>query len=198
MERKIKKEGQLYIITDNVEVAEKALSSGADIIQLRDKKSSDRILFEKACIFKELSEKFNAIFIVNDRVDIALASNSDGVHLGQDDLPVDIVRKILGENKIIGLSTHSEKEIINAKGIDYIAVGPIFKSLTKPELSPKGIKLIEKAKKLAKVTFFAIGGINLDNISYVIKAGARNVVISSGILNNIEEKVKKIKEILST
>ena len=153
---------------------------GADCIQLREKNMPDGELLRLAKLCREASG--DAIFIVNDRPDIALLSGADGVHLGQDDMPVPEARKIVGEDMIIGLSTHSAAEIEAARGVraDYLGVGCIFPTATK-KIAVAGIEYVREASSLATLPFLAIGGINKDNISSVIAAGARGVAVVSAV-----------------
>ncbi|MCX5748792.1 MAG: thiamine phosphate synthase, partial [Candidatus Saganbacteria bacterium] len=118
-------------------------------------------------------------FIVNDYIDVCLAIDADGVHLGQDDVPVPVARKLLGSGKIIGLSSHSfDQAITGAKsGADYISLGPVFSTPSKPDTKPLGIEVLKKVLKSVKVPVVAIGGINEDNIKVVIAAGAKRVAV---------------------
>ena len=122
--------------------------------------------------------------MVNDRVDIAMASGADGVHLGQEDLPISAARKVLGDHKIIGASTHSVEQAQEAEreGADYVAIGPVFFTATKPGLgSAKGIEIIGKVKEKVHIPVIAIGGINSDNVEKTLKAGADGVAVISAV-----------------
>ncbi len=186
----------LYFITDNkltkravFEDVKSAIKAGVKIIQYREKEKSTREMIEEAAKIKELC-KNKAIFLINDRVDIALAVKSDGVHLGQDDIPYEIARSLLGK-KIIGLTVHNVEEAIQAKklGADYISLSPIFETKTKLDAGPAiGIKLIEDIKKSANIPLVAIGGINLENIDDVIKAGTIPIATISAILTKEDVK----------
>ncbi|UCD84071.1 MAG: thiamine phosphate synthase [Deltaproteobacteria bacterium] len=190
----------LYAIIDNTltshlshpELAEKILRGGAKIIQLRAKPSlsskkpavSDRELFETAKIIRELTRQTRASLIINDRADIASAVEADGLHLGQDDLPLANARKILGKNKVIGISTHNieEAERAGKEGADYIGFGPIFSSETKGKyIPPQGIKSLKQVTAAIDLPIIAIGGINEKNIEEVIQAGADGAAIISAI-----------------
>ena len=142
-------------------------------------------LYKEALSVRKFTLKHRAAFIINDYVDIALAVNADGVHLGQEDMPIREARKLLGENKIIGISTHSLKQAVDAQraGADYIGFGPIFKTRTKDAGSPKGIGSLIEIKKHIKIPVVAIGGITIDNVSEVFKSGADAVAVASGILS---------------
>ena len=182
------------------EQVELACLGGADMIQLRDKQLSDSDLFNISIKLQQICNKYNVYFTVNNRIDIADISNSDGVHIGQNDLPFEYARKILGNEKIIGLSASNYEEAINADklDIDYIGYGAIFSTQTKPESKASGLELLSKVKQNCKKPIIAIGGINEKNIYDVIKAGADGVAIVSAICGakNIKEQAKKIKEII--
>jgi thiamine-phosphate pyrophosphorylase len=193
----------LYVITDNkkvenVEFAKKVIAGGGKIIQLREKDKAKAVEIGRK--LKILTEKNGVILIINDWPDVAKTINADGVHLGQKDMPIHKARKLLGRNKIIGVSTHNVKEALEAeqKGADYIGIGPIYKT-KKKNCNPVGLKIIEEVKKKIHIPFVAIGGINDDNIDEVLAAGAKNIAMISAISkeNNIKEKVefltKKIK-----
>lgn len=182
----------LYLITDqyivkglsHIKIAEKALLGGARFIQYREKQLSKKESYKIALQLKEITKKFDATLIINDDIDIAMAVDADGVHLGQEDFPVQIARKILGESKIIGLSTHSLIEAQEAQGscADYIAIGPIFRSTTKDVREPLGADIIKEIKKIGRLPVIAIGGINEENIADVIKAGADGTAVISAII----------------
>lgn len=199
----------LYLITDqyivkglsHIQIAEAALSGGVRFIQYREKLLSKRESFNIALELRNLTNKFNAALIINDDVDIAMTVNADGVHLGQDDLPVQTARRVIGENKIIGLSTHSLKDAAAAQdsGADYIAIGPIFKSTTKDVRSPLGADIIRAVKKISKLPVIAIGGINEENVGDVMQAGADGAAIISAIISkpditaSVREFIRKIE-----
>ncbi|HOK39915.1 MAG TPA: thiamine phosphate synthase [bacterium] len=201
---------ELYVLTgtkftpgiDHFQIITKVLEAGCKIIQMREKEMCDRDLFYFAKRLKELTELYGAYLIINDRIDIALAVNSDGVHLGQNDIPVLEARKILGPNKIIGLSTHSIFQALRAveNGVDYIGVGPIFETHTKSDVcSPVGTELIKKVieyKEKINIPFYAIGGIKLENVKEVLAAGARNIAVVTGIITakDVYETTKKFIE----
>ena len=141
------------------------------------------------------------MFIINDRVDIALATDADGVHLGDDDMPYHVARKLLGKNKIVGLTIHDLNEAKNAEvmGADYIGVSPIFKTTTKIDAgTPKGLNLIKEIKNNISIPFVAMGGINEYNIKSVLNAGAKSVAIISAIISkeNVKEECKKFIDII--
>ncbi|WP_062198600.1 thiamine phosphate synthase [Massilibacterium senegalense] len=203
------KEFKLYAITGEqfhpnrplVEVMEEAIRGGADFIQLRDKNSSKKEVYEKALQLRALTEKYEVPFVINDYVDVALAVDADGVHLGQEDLPLQVARKILGPNKIIGISTHRIEEAREAQqnGADYIGVGPIFPTKSKVDVvDPVTTKYIEEVVKEITIPFVAIGGIKLHNVDQVLRAGATRIcaiseiVESKNVTKTCEQFIQKI------
>jgi len=183
----------LYVITDSTLMGEnfekkiqEVIYNGATAIQLREKNSSTLHFLKKALMLKKIIGR-KTLFIVNDRVDIAMACQADGVHLGQEDLPVPVARQIMGENKIIGVSTHSVKEAQQAEkeGANYVAIGPIFPTQTKPDsASPKGVSIISEVKIRVNIPVVAIGGINKENAGEVLKAGADGIAVISAIFKS--------------
>ncbi len=165
-----------------VQIAEDCLSSGIKIIQLRDKTEDIAGFYKNALLIRRLV-KDKALFIINDRVDIARLIKADGVHLGQSDLPLEAARKIMGPAGIIGKSCHSLKQAIQAEkeGPDYISIGPIFRTPTKPGYRPCGLKALKKTCQQIKIPVVAIGGINTDNIKLVRNQGARLIAVVRAI-----------------
>jgi thiamine-phosphate diphosphorylase len=146
-----------------------------------------------------IAKKFDATLIVNDHPDIALAADADGVHLGQDDLPVKEARKIMGKNRIIGISTHTVEQARDADrdGADYIGFGPVFHTTTKDAGRPKGIEMLREIKRQVRIPVVAIGGITTENIRPVLEAGADAVAVASAMLRgDIEENTKRFLEII--
>jgi thiamine-phosphate pyrophosphorylase len=198
----------LYFITDSrltrktvLEDAKAALKAGVKIIQYREKNKSTSDMIKEADKIKKLCLKNNTLLIINDRVDIALAVDADGVHLGDDDMPYHTTRKILGNKKIIGLTVHNLREAAEAQkaGADYIGASPIFETRTKPDAgAPSGIKFIQKVKKTIKIPFVAIGGINESNVADVLKSGAKSVAIISAIISSpdVEKECRKFRDII--
>ena len=190
----ILKENDLYVITDQkenlLETIEAILTAGVKIIQHRFKKGTDKDHLEEAIEIKNLCKKYNSLFIINDRVDIALASNADGIHLGQDDLDLKTARKLLGHSKIIGVSANNEIDISNAlkEGCDYIGIGPVFKTATKDNKKPIGIERIKTLTKDLNIPWFAIGGIKTHNISYLKSNGFKKVALVSQLMNSEDPK----------
>ncbi len=155
------------------------------MVQLRDKEAGRDDFVRTGRAIKKLMDKKNAVFMVNDRVDEALELDADGVHLGQEDMTVSEAGKIL-KNKIIGLSAHSEEQLRAALStdIDYVSVGPIFPTVTKPGYEPVGIELIKTAGLYADIPFVAIGGINKNNLREVTKAGAKRIAVVRALIDD--------------
>ncbi|AVQ32118.1 thiamine phosphate synthase [Fusobacterium varium] len=177
----------------NYECVEEMIKGGIKIVQYRDKFKSTREKVEEAKAIKKLCHKNNVLFIVNDDVAVAMLVDADGVHVGQDDMKPDDVRKLIGINKIIGLSTHSEEQgmaAYNNENVDYIGVGPIFPTTTK-DTAPVGLEYLEFAVKNLHLPFIAIGGIKEYNIDEIIKRGAQRICLVSDIVG-AENICKKI------
>jgi thiamine-phosphate pyrophosphorylase len=162
-----------------------ALGGGVDIVQLREKSLPRRETELSASTFRRLCDTYSALFIVNDDPDLARASNADGVHVGQDDMPAEEARAMLGPDAIVGLSTHSEEQIAAAgrQPVDYISVGPIWETPTKEGRPGVGLELVSHAASNAPHPFFAIGGIDLSNAGEVVRAGARRL----GVVREIRD-----------
>ncbi len=154
-----------------------ALRGGVDIVQLRMKRAPDAEILRAARRFRDLSHEHGALFILNDRPDLVLKAGADGVHLGQDDEPVQAARDVVGDERLIGLSTHSEHQIDSAHGMDYIGVGPVHATPTKPGRAPVGVGLIRYAGIRFSLPFFAIGGIDEQNVGAVRSAGATRIAV---------------------
>jgi thiamine-phosphate pyrophosphorylase len=191
---KILKENSLYVITEQkenlLEIIEKILIAGVKIIQHRFKSGTDKDNLQEAIQIKNLCKSYNSLFIINDRVDIALASNADGVHLGQDDLDLKTARELLGYSKIIGVSANNEIDISNAlrDGCNYIGIGPVFETTTKKDKKPLGIDKIKTLTKDLNIPWFAIGGVKTNNISYLKDNGFKKVALVSQIMNSKDPK----------
>ena len=202
---------KIYPITDarlsgisHIEQVKALFAGGARFIQVRDKHMNSRELFDAMEECQETSRKHDAILIVNDRVDIVLALNADGVHLGQDDLPPTEARKLLGADAIIGFSTHSLEQAVEAikLRVDYIAAGPIFPTRSKPNHDPViGLKGLEKIRKaISNFPLVAIGGIGLENCRDVLSAGADSVAMISALVSEpsqISARIQKAIDIAS-
>jgi len=198
----------LYFITDPkltkkdiFEDANSAIRAGVKIIQYREKEKDTKYMIEEAAKIKEICKENNTLFLINDRVDIALAVDADGVHLGKEDMPYNIARNLLGEQRIIGLTVHNLEEAIEAEniGADYLGVSPIFETKTKPDAGkPSGLQLLIDLKENIKIPYVAIGGINEYNIKSVLDTGTRAVAIISAIMtkDNVEEECKKFRKLI--
>lgn len=197
---------ELYVVTDeglsrglsHARIAELAVMGGADVIQLRDKTRSGRELFETALEIRIVTAKAGALFIVNDRLDIALASGADGVHFGQDDLPLAVARSISPPPFIIGVSVTSVKEAILAEreGADYVAVSPVFSTGSKPDAGPGlGLGMVRDIRCAVSIPVIGIGGIHAGNAGEVFAAGAAGVAVISAVVSqeDITEAVLAFK-----
>jgi thiamine-phosphate pyrophosphorylase len=177
-------DARLYLVLDgrNPEpVLAAALASGVDLVQLRDKELGDDELVETARIFRRAADEHGALFVLNDRPDLVAACCADGVHVGQEDTPVAEARRIVGPGKLIGLSTHSPEQIAAAEGVDYISVGPVWETPTKPGRPAVGLELVAEAARTARFPFFAIGGIDESNVNEVVAAGATRIAVVRAI-----------------
>lgn len=162
-----------------------ALEGGVEIIQLREKNMPANKILNLGKKVKQLCLQYDATFILNDRVDIALLLEADGVHLGQDDLDVASAREILGENTIVGISTHVPEQALKAveDGADYIGVGPVFATPTKQGRTPVGLDYVKWVSENIQIPAFAIGGIDLENVDEVLKAGLNRISVVRAIIN---------------
>jgi len=184
----------------NLEVLDGVLAGGAKIIQLREKDWDKKDLYELALEFRKRTLRYNALLIINDHVDVALASEADGVHLGQEDLPIEAARKI-APDLILGASSHTLHEALQAEkdGADYVNIGPIFPTKTKDKLSRfLGTDAIRKIGPMLTVPFTTMGGITQDNIHLVLQAGARRVAMITGITQapDIAKRVRELRKII--
>ncbi len=194
----------LYVIIDGrkgiLEKLKGIIRAGAEIVQLRDKHLSARELVELGKKARGII-KDSALFFINDRFDIALAAGAQGVHLGLDDIPPEIARKIVKRKLLIGFSTHSAKEVKTSisRPVDYISFGPVFKTKTKLDaLSPRGIESLKKAVSYSRHPVVAVGGIGKESIEDILKTGVSGVAISSAILDSKDayKATLEIKKIL--
>ena len=160
-----------------------AIAGGVDVVQLREKHVPDEQLIALAHAARALCERLGALLIINDRPAVALEAGADGVHVGQDDMPLADVRELVGTDLLIGLSTHSPAQIdaTDASLADYIGVGPIHETPTKPGRAAVGLELIRYAAAHARLPFFAIGGLQQDNIGEALDAGASRVCVLRAI-----------------
>ncbi len=183
----------LYIILDPsvcparplVEVLKTAAEAGAVLFQYRNKTASMKDAYVEALALRQAAAKAGVIFIVNDRCDLALAVDADGVHLGQGDLPLDLARKMMGPDKLIGISTHNSDQVREATAgkPDYLGFGPIFKPSSKQDHDPVvGLEGLRAMRSLTSLPVFAIGGIQIDQVGEIVHAGADGVAVISAIL----------------
>jgi thiamine-phosphate pyrophosphorylase len=207
---------RLYLICDSApaarplpEVLSAAIAGGVDIVQLREKRLDGDELVAAAREARELCARHGALFIVNDRPDVAVAVGADGVHVGQDDMPVARVRELVGPEMLVGLSTHTPAQIDAAGGsemaaagperastavgnnswpVDYIGVGPVYATPTKPGRPAVGLDLVRYAAVYATVPFFAIGGIYRGNVAAVLAAGAQRVAVVRAIVDSADPR----------
>ncbi|MCP1224609.1 thiamine phosphate synthase [Sebaldella sp. S0638] len=200
----------LYLVADSsfitLENAEKSISEaiegGVTVIQLRAKDISTAEFYNMALKIKMFTDSYNIPLIINDRVDVAMAADTAGVHVGQDDMPAREVRKLIGENKILGVSVSNVKEALEAErnSADYLGAGAMFLTRTKSDAKYVGINELEKIKLKTKIPVVAIGGININNAEEIFKAGADGIAVVSAILGEKDMKeaalkLKKLKKI---
>lgn len=182
-----------YLITDETFSAagilsdvERAVAAETRIVQYRNKMAGTRLLHDEALRIKNICAGKGCLFIINDRVDIALAVEADGVHIGQEDMPYAAARRLLGPNKIIGVTVHGVDEAREAEGLgaDYLGVSPIFSTATKPDAGAAcGIEILSAIRRACRLPLAAIGGIDLSNVDAVIGAGADMVCAISAVIS---------------
>lgn len=200
---------KLYVITDenllkDIDIAkavEDTIKGGATVIQYRAKNKTGKEMFYEALKIKEVCDKYSIPFIINDRLDIALAVKSDGIHLGQDDLPIEEAYKLTKGNYYLGLSTKNLKQVLDANEkeyVDYIGFGSIFPTKTKEDAKLNGLEKLKEVLKISKKPVVAIGGINHSNVEKVLKIGCKNIAVVSAIFKdkNIYENTLKLREII--
>jgi thiamine-phosphate pyrophosphorylase len=200
----------LYVITDeeiagglsHAEIAQRAIAGGADVIQLRDKVHGCPELIRIARTLREITKKSGTLFIINDRLDVALACGADGVHLGQDDIRVDVARQLAPSGFIIGISVRTVDEAVRAErdGADYVALSPVFSTRSKYNAGPgQGLDVLQEIRRTVSVPVLAIGGINRDNVCEVITAGADGVAVISGVVGSpdITAAARELKNLIS-
>ncbi len=179
---------RLYLVTSPSDsllaTVEAALKGGLTLVQYRDKTNDDTWRHEIASKLRQLCHNYGALFIINDRVDLALAVDADGVHLGQQDLPIAVARHLLGSQRLIGRSTTNPQEMQGAiaQGADYIGVGPVYETPTKAGKAAAGLDYVSYAAKNCPIPWFAIGGIDANNINEVIDAGALRVAVVRSLI----------------
>jgi thiamine-phosphate pyrophosphorylase len=199
---------RVYAITDremtgltHAEQVRRLAAGGVQLIQLRDKGAAPREFYRAAQEAMQVARKLGVSVIINDRVDIALAVEADGVHVGQDDLPPESARALLGEGKIVGFSTHSIEQAIAADRlpVDYLAIGPVFATPTKIDHEPViGVELVRRVREAVEKPLVAIGGIALETAPAVMEAGADAVAVISGILKakDITQRAREFCQLL--
>lgn len=188
----MKEIGKLHVLTDivlqsrfsHIDLARMAIRGGADTIQFRQKSGATRKMIQTARQLKRLSADAGLTFIVNDRLDVAIAAEADGIHLGQNDFPIPLARKLLGKDRLIGGSaaTLEEAKICFKEGADYIGFGPVYPTTSKADAGPvSGISLLKKAVESIPIPIIAIGGINAKNIPQVMRTGAHGIAVISAV-----------------
>lgn len=200
---------ELYVITDEKlphglrydEIARRAVNGGADVIQLRDKELSDKEFYDVAIEIRSITIGSGTMFIVNDRMDVALACKADGVHLGQGDMPLPAARKLVPSDFIIGISVSNIGEAVLAEsfGADYVALGPIFPTSSKNDAGPGvGLDSLREMRAAVSIPLVAIGGIGASNINEVIMAGADGVAVISAVVGqpDIAMAVRSLKTLI--
>ncbi len=197
----------LYVVTDSglargrplVEIVAAAIRGGADAVQLREKEAPARAQLALGRRLRDLTREAGVLFIVNDRADLAVALDADGVHVGQDDLPPDVARRIVGPERIIGVSAGTLDEALAARdaGADYLGVGPIYATATKPDAgAATGPELIAAIRRRVDLPIVGIGGIGRDNAAVVLAAGADGVAVVSAVVaaDDPEAAARELKE----
>ena len=181
-------QSHLYLVTFPSEtlfaVVEAALQGGLTLVQYRDKTADDGVQFTQTQQLSHLCHQYGALFIVNDRVDLALAVDADGVHLGQLDMPIAVARQLLGPHRLIGRSTTNPEELQRAiqEGADYIGVGPVYETPTKVDKAATGLDYVRYAVQHSPLPWFAIGGVDVNNLNDVISAGAHRVAVVRSLM----------------
>ncbi len=195
----MKKDFSLYLVTDEIacqgrnflEVIEEAIQGGVTMVQLREKELSNRDFINRAVALKKLLRKYLVPLIINDRVDIALAVDADGVHIGQSDMPFAMLKKLLPPNKIIGISVENQADVIEAEqfAVDYIALSPLFNTATKQDLKePWGIDGLRWVREHSRHPLVVIGGITLQNAHLALENGAQGIAVISAICSAASPK----------
>nr|WP_207717243.1 thiamine phosphate synthase [Clostridium acetobutylicum] len=193
-DRKVLKERDLY------KSIEEAIKGGVTLVQLREKEMSTLDFYESALKLKKITETYKIPLIINDRIDIALAINADGVHIGQSDMPLIKARELLGKDKIIGVSAHSIEEALEAErnGATYLGVGAIYNTSTKGDAQAVSLEELKNIKNSVKIPVVGIGGINEENANKVIETGVDGISVISGILSaqKIKDKARVMFDIV--
>jgi len=195
----------LYLVTDETclqqrnlyAAVEEALQAGVTLVQYREKNGKGREMLQKACILRNLCHQYKVPLIVNDRLDIALLSKADGVHLGQDDLPVEEVRRLTGPDFIIGATAHNvaEARAAEAAGADYLGCGAVFATRTKTDTVSLGLEGLRAIRNAVRIPIVGIAGITAENYNQVLQTGADGAAVVSGILGK-EKIAEAVREFL--
>jgi thiamine-phosphate pyrophosphorylase len=199
----------LYCITaedyslgrSNIEVVKQWIEAGIKVIQYREKDKDMKLKYQECTIIRALTKEAGVTFIVNDDIDLAMMVKADGVHIGQDDFPLEAVRQLVGDQMIIGISTHSPQQAQAAvvSGADYIGVGPIFKTSTKKNVcQPVGLEYLKYVVQNIPIPFVAIGGIKESNVTEVVTCGAKCIAMVTEITaaQDIGEKISSLRRII--
>lgn len=187
----------------NLAVVDALLQAGVRFLQYREKTKTPRAMYEQCLEIRKMTRQAGATFIVNDHIDLALAVDADGVHIGQDDLPPEAARRLIGPDRVLGLSTHAPAQFLRAKEsgiVDYVGVGPVFATQTKADVcAAVGLDYVRFAAADGALPFVAIGGIKPDNLAQVAAAGARTVAVVSALVGapDIGAKTAQLREILT-
>ncbi|MFH1858033.1 MAG: thiamine phosphate synthase [Candidatus Omnitrophota bacterium] len=202
--------GSLYVITDpkaqrgrsHLEVLTEAIRGGASMVQLRDKEADDGALIEAGKALRKICDQYHALFIVNDRMEVARTVGADGLHIGQDDISIAEARRRIGPEKLLGVSTHSLDQARRAaqEGADYIGLGPIFQTPTKPDYPPVGLELIRQVRKHLSIPLVAIGGIDALNIQTVMASGSDAVAVVRSVVaqDDIQTAAKTLCSLITS
>lgn len=207
LKKKLLRNSRLYLILDKdvcgpdkrlKMILRKALKGGVDIVQLRDKLSPTKDIIRRANELLPICKKHGVPLIINDSLDVVMATNADGLHLGQNDLPVRFARKILGPKKIIGLSCHNIEDVKRAQRekADYLGFGPVYKTETKPHERPQGLRALKKALIFSKKIIFSIGGITMDKTQEMKGYHPMRIAVCREICEalDVQKKTKELKE----
>ncbi len=199
----------LYLITDaelgrgrsHRQIVAAAIYGGVTVVQYREKNASTRRMVEEALELRQLCCSYNVPFIVNDRLDVALAVDADGVHVGQDDMPAALARKLIGPGKILGVSVENvtQARAALADGADYVGASPIFATPTKPDApAPMGVEGLQELARVCTVPIVAIGGLNASNAAGILRAGAAGLAVVSAIVSadDVERAARELKQII--
>jgi thiamine-phosphate pyrophosphorylase len=199
----------LYLVTDRTlslgrsieEIVEASVQGGVTMVQLREKDCTTREFYQLAVRLKDILRPYDVPLIINDRLDIALACDAEGLHIGQSDMPYSIARKLLGKDRIIGLSVESMEDAVEANNldVDYIGISPVFGTPTKTNTAtPFGLNGVREVMAISKHPSVAIGGINLTNTAEIMKAGANGIAVVSAIMSaaNPKQAAQELKQLI--